>query len=316
MRGRSMTYAILFPGQGSQSIGMGKDFYDQFDVAKKVFHTADEVLGAHLRDMIFEGNAEELTLTYNAQPALLTVSTAILRVMEAEFGFDVAQAAFGAGHSLGEYSALMALGTLSFEDAVQLVRTRGYAMQEAVPVGEGAMLAVLGLEKSVVEGIAAKASEEGLCCIANDNAPGQIVLSGAVKGIEAAQVLAKEAGAKRSVRLPVSAPFHSPLMAPAEAVMAAAFEKVAFHAPKTPLIANVSAAPVEAPAVIQEGLVKQISGQVRWTESIEYMAKNGVQQTLEIGAGKVLAGLTKRIASEMTGVSLSTVDAVKAYFEK
>lgn len=307
-----MTTALVFPGQGSQSVGMGKALADQFPAAAEVFARVDAALGESLSRVIFEGPEAELTLTANAQPALMATSLAVVRVLESEAGLDVQRdAAFVAGHSLGEYSALCAAGALTLEDTARLLRIRGEAMQKAVPVGEGAMAAILGLDFSEVSKIAGEAARElhpsgAICQAANDNGGGQVVISGTKGAVERAMELAKLKGAKRALALPVSAPFHCSLMQPAAEAMAEALEATTILAPKTPLVANVSASAVADPAVIRDNLVAQVTGTVRWRESVLYMSGRGVTRFVELGAGKVLAGLIKRIADGATASSVGT----------
>jgi [acyl-carrier-protein] S-malonyltransferase len=291
-----MTIALVFPGQGSQAVGMGKALADAFAPARQVFDDVDAALGERLSDTIWSGPADTLTLTENAQPALMTVSIATLRVLEHEAGLDIGDVAFVAGHSLGEYSALAAARAISVVDAARLLRIRGRAMQKAVPVGVGAMAALIGLELEEAKAIAAEASSTGVCAAANDNGGGQVVLSGAKAAVERAVELAKARGVKRAMMLPVSAPFHCPLMQPAADVMADALAKVSVHAPRVPVVANVPARPIKEPAEIVQNLVEQITATVRWRESVLFMAQSGVSSFFEIGAGRVLTGLIKRIA--------------------
>ena len=310
-----MTTALVFPGQGSQTVGMGKALADAFPAARAVFAEVDAALGESLSKIIFEGPEAELTLTANAQPALMATSLAALRALESEAGLDVARdAAFVAGHSLGEYSALCAAGALSLQDAARLLRIRGAAMQQAVPVGQGAMAAILGLEPDAVAAVAAEAAKEfGVCQSANDNGGGQVVISGAKAAVERAMELAKARGAKRALALPVSAPFHCALMQPAAYTMAAALATTTIRAPKVPLVANVSAAPLLDPEAIRASLVAQVTGAVRWRDSVQFMAGRGVDRFVEIGAGKVLAGLIKRIAANASAVSVGAPADVEAY---
>jgi [acyl-carrier-protein] S-malonyltransferase len=296
-----MTVALVFPGQGSQAVGMGKALADAFLPARRVFDDVDAALGESLSDTIWNGPAETLTLTENAQPALMAVSIAALRVFEQETGLDIARdVAFVAGHSLGEYSALAAARAISVADAARLLRIRGRAMQKAVPVGVGAMAALIGIELEEARAIAVEVSGTGVCAAANDNGGGQVVLSGAKAAVERAVELAKARGVKRAMMLPVSAPFHCPLMQPAADVMADALAKVAVHAPLVPVVANVSARPIKEPAEIVKNLVEQITATVRWRESVLFMAQSGVSSFFEIGAGKVLTGLIKRVAESAT----------------
>ena len=292
-----MTIALVFPGQGSQAVGMGKALADAFAPARQVFDDVDAALGERLSDTIWSGPADTLTLTENAQPALMTVSIAALRVLEHEAGLDIGRdVAFVAGHSLGEYSALAAARAISVADAARLLRIRGRAMQKAVPVGVGAMAALIGIELEEAKAIATEASSAGVCAAANDNGGGQVVLSGAKAAVERAVELAKAHGVKRAMMLPVSAPFHCPLMQPAADVMAEALAKVSVHAPLVPVVVNVPARPIKEPAEIVQNLVEQITATVRWRESVLFMAQSGVSSFFEIGAGRVLTGLIKRIA--------------------
>ena len=289
--------AFVFPGQGAQVVGMGKDLAEAYPAAAAVFAEVDEALGEKLSDLIWQGDIETLTLTQNAQPALMATSMAAFRALEAE-GFGIADAAFVAGHSLGEYSALCAAGALSLPDTARLLRLRGQAMQEAVPVGQGAMAAILGLDLAAVEEIARDAAQGEVCQAANDNDPAQVVISGHRAAVERAAGLAKERGAKRALMLPVSAPFHSALMQPAAAVMAEALAGVEIAPPAVPLVANVRAAPVTEPGEIRRLLVAQVTGSVRWRESVAYLAEAGVTEFWEVGAGKALSGMIRRIAKD------------------
>jgi [acyl-carrier-protein] S-malonyltransferase len=314
-----MTTALVFPGQGSQAVGMGKGLAEEFPAAAEVFARVDAALGEKLSTLIFAGPEAELTLTANAQPALMAMSLAVTRVLEGEAGLDVGRdAAFVAGHSLGEYSALCAAGALTLEDAARLLRIRGQAMQRAVPVGQGAMAAIIGLDFSEVSKIAGQAASDlyltgAICETANDNGGGQVVISGTKAAVERAMELAKLKGAKRALPLPVSAPFHCLLMRPAAEAMAEALKTVSIRAPKAPLIANVSASPVADPAVIRDNLVAQVTGTVRWRESVLTMSACGVTRFVELGAGKVLAGLIKRIAEGATASSVGTPADVAAF---
>jgi len=310
-----MTIALTFPGQGSQAVGMGKALADNFAEARAVFDEVDDALGEKLSAVIWDGPIETLTLTTNAQPALMAVSLAALRVLEAQ-GFSVSKAAHVAGHSLGEYSALAAAGSLSISDAARLLRIRGTAMQQAVPVGEGAMAALLGLDFDTAKAVADEAAEGDVCEAANDNGPGQVVISGTKAAVERALEIAKAKGAKRALLLPVSAPFHCRLMQPAADVMADALAKVTINAPAVPLVANVLAAPISDPAEIRARLVEQVTGMVRWRESIGWLAANGTDLFVEIGAGKVLSGLAKRIAAEAQTLNVGTPDDVAAAIER
>ncbi|PZA12214.1 [acyl-carrier-protein] S-malonyltransferase [Rhodopseudomonas palustris] len=300
-----MTAAFTFPGQGSQAVGMGKALADAFPAARAVFDEVDAALGEKLTAIIWEGPAETLQLTENAQPALMAVSLATMRVLETEAGLSVGKdAAFVAGHSLGEYSALAAAGSLSVSDTARLLRIRGQAMQKAVPVGVGAMAALLGLDYDTAVAVAAEAAQGQVCQAANDNGGGQVVVSGHKDAVERAVEIAKGKGAKRAMLLPVSAPFHCSLMQPAAEAMAEALAGVTINAPAAPLVANVLASPITDPDEIRRRLVEQVTGTVRWRESVAFMASQGVGQFLEIGAGKVLSGLVKRIADGATGISV------------
>lgn len=302
-----MTKAFIFPGQGSQSVGMGRDWFDNFEAARHVFEEVDDALRHKLSKTIFEGPEDTLTLTENAQPAIMATSMAIFRVLQQEAGLDLAQAAaYVAGHSLGEYTALAASGALALSDTAILLRTRGQAMQKAVPVGEGAMAAILGPDLDTVSAIAEEAAEGETCTVANDNSPGQVVISGTKTAVERAVELAKEKGAKRAVMLPVSAPFHCPLMQPAADAMQAVLQTTTIKAPCVPLVANVTAKAVDDPEAIRNLLVEQVTGRVRWRESVEYMKAQGVSETVEIGVGKVLTGLTRRIDRELSGSCIAT----------
>ena len=309
-----MKKAIVFPGQGSQYIGMGKDVYDAFPTAKAVFQEVDDALGKKLSDLIFNGETDELNLTENTQPALMAVSVAIWRVLheQGKLDFESDDILYTAGHSLGEYSALTAAGALKLSDTARLLQIRGSSMQQAVPVGVGAMAAILGLDFDDVEAIAKEASGEEVCTAANDNANGQVVVSGHKGAVEAAIALASERGARKSVLLPVSAPFHCPLMQPAADRMAEALADVEISAPAVPLIANVKAGEVTDPDEIRKLLVEQVTGSVRWRESVIYMKDHGVEEIIEVGAGKVLAGLTRRIDREIQAKAIQTVDDIAA----
>ena len=307
-----MTVAFTFPGQGSQQVGMGKALADAHASSRAVFEEVDEALGEKLSQVIFEGPEDTLTLTANAQPALMAVSMAALRALE-EGGFSLtAGASHVAGHSLGEYSALCAAGSISLADTARLLRIRGNAMQAAVPVGQGAMAAIIGLEQGDVEAVCAEAGD---CQIANDNGGGQLVISGEKAAVEKAASLASEKGAKRALLLPVSAPFHSALMAPAADAMREALGGVEVKAPVVPLIANVLAAPVSDPDEIRARLVEQVTGQVRWRETVEWFAANGVGTLVEVGSGKVLCGLARRINRELASKAVGTPEDVAAYLE-
>jgi len=314
-----MTVALTFPGQGSQVVGMGKALADSFPAAKAVFDRIDAALSQKLSAIIFDGPEADLTLTANAQPALMATSMAAMAALQAECGFDVSRdAAFVAGHSLGEYSALCAAGALTLEDAAKLLRIRGDAMQKAVPVGQGAMAAILGLDFPAVSAIAQDAQNAlylsgAICEAANDNGGGQVVISGTKEAVERAMELAKKAGAKRAILLPVSAPFHCSLMQPAADAMAAALKDVTILKPKIPLVANVTADAVSDPEAIRQNLVKQVTGAVRWRESVAYMAAHGVDRFFEIGAGKVLSGLVKRLAPEASAQNFGAPADIEAY---
>ncbi len=308
-----MSVAFMFPGQGSQAVGMGKSLADNFGVAKQVFQEVDEALGETLSTVMWEGPAETLTLTENTQPALLAVSVAALRVLESEANLDLGnEAAFVAGHSLGEYSAHVAAGSLSLADAARVVRVRGRAMQKAVPVGTGAMAALIGLEFDEAVAVAAEAAQGDVCQAANDNGAGQVVVSGDKAAVERAVELAKGKGAKRAVILPVSAPFHCTLMRPAADAVANALAQVKVARAKVPVVANVLAKPLVEPADIVRHLVEQVTGTVRWRESISFMAEQGVTAFYELGAGKVLSGLVKRISDGARGVSIGTPEDIGA----
>ncbi len=301
-----MAIAFTFPGQGSQSLGMGKDLAEAFPEAAAVFAEVDDALGEKLSDIMWNGPEETLTLTANAQPALMAVSIAALRVLEAK-GLDLkSKVSYVAGHSLGEYSALCAAGTFSLADTARLLRIRGNAMQAAVPVGKGAMAAIIGLEHADVDAVCTEASVLGSCQIANDNGGGQLVISGEKAAVEKAAMLATEKGAKRAILLPVSAPFHSTLMGPAADAMRDALSTVAKNNPAVPLIANVRAAPVTDAHEIAKLLVEQVTGQVRWRETVEWFAANDVTTLYEIGSGKVLTGLARRIDKTVTGIAINS----------
>lgn len=314
-----MKTALMFPGQGSQAVGMGKALAESFPAARAVIERVDAALGENLSRLMFEGPESELTLTANTQPALMAVSIAALEALKAETGFDVARdAAFVVGHSLGEYSALCAAGALTLEDTARLVRLRGQAMQKAVPVGEGAMAAVMGLDFGQVVKIATEAASSlylkgAICAAANDNGGGQVVISGTKAAVERAIELAKAAGAKRAVPLPVSAPFHCALMQPAADAMAEALKTVELRRPTPPLVANVKATAIDDPEAIRAGLVEQVTGTVRWRESVAYMREQGVTRFIEVGAGKVLAGLVKRLVSDATTLNVGSPADIEAF---
>lgn len=306
-----MARAYVFPGQGSQAVGMGQDLADAFPLAREVFEEIDDALGQKLSQLIWDGPEDDLRLTANTQPALMAHSVAAMRVLEKEAGADVSKAAFVAGHSLGEYSALCAAGAISLSETARLLRIRGEAMQAAVPVGEGAMAAVLGLDLEKVAGVLA--GVEGTVEIANDNCPGQVVISGATAAVEAASAALKEAGAKRAVPLPVSAPFHSSLMQPAAERMAEALQDASISAPAAPVMANVTAAPTSDPAEIRNLLVKQVTGRVRWTESVRAMLAAGVDQFVEVGTGKVLSGLIKKVERDVVVANVGSPADIEAF---
>jgi [acyl-carrier-protein] S-malonyltransferase len=315
MRRITMTKtAFLFPGQGSQSVGMGKALAETYPVARAVFDEVDAALGQKLSVLMFDGPLDELTLTSNAQPALMAVSMAALRVLETEAGLNIGRdAACVAGHSLGEYSALAAAGSLNIGDAARLLRIRGNAMQQAVPVGVGAMAAILGMEFDAVAAIAHDAAQGEICDAANDNGGGQVVVSGHKAAVERAIALAQEKGAKRAMLLPVSAPFHCSLMLPAAEAMAEALAKVSIKPPNVPLVANVKAGFVSDPAEIAALLVRQVTGTVRWRESVQFMAAQGVARFVEVGSGKVLNGLVRRIVEGASVSAVGTPADVAAY---
>ncbi|HEY5225656.1 MAG TPA: ACP S-malonyltransferase [Methylovirgula sp.] len=313
-----MTRAYIFPGQGSQAVGMGKDLAGAFGSARAVFDEVDDALHQKLSALMFEGPEAELTLTANAQPALMAVSLAALRVLEAEAGLNlVRDAAFVAGHSLGEYSALAAAGAFTIADAARLLRQRGEAMQKAVAPGDGAMAALLGVDYETGVAIAAEAQQQAggaaVCAVANDNGGGQVVVSGTKTAVDLAILIAKTKGARRAILLPVSAPFHCALMQPAADVMAEALAAVAIKPPCVPLVANVTASPVSDPAEIRKLLVTQVTDTVRWRESVQFMAAQGVTLFVELGSGKVLTGLLKRIADTATGLGVAVPAEVVAY---
>ena len=309
-----MATAFVFPGQGSQAVGMGKGLAEAFAPARQVFAEVDAALGEKLSETMWNGPAETLTLTENAQPALMAVSLAALRALETEAGLDLARdAAFVAGHSLGEYSALAAARSLTVADAARLLRIRGRAMQKAVPVGVGAMAALIGVELDLAKAIAQEAGAGAVCAAANDNGGGQVVLSGDKSAVERAVEVAKGKGVKRAMMLPVSAPFHCALMRPAADVMAEALAQVTVNPPCVPLVANVLAGPISDPAKIVHALVEQVTGTVRWRESVCFMAKAGVTAFYEVGSGKVLAGLIKRITETATTSSIGTPEDVARF---
>lgn len=306
-----MTRAFLFPGQGAQTIGMGKALADEYPAAKAVFDAVDEALGEKLSALIWEGEQDELTLTRNAQPALMATSMAAMAALEAE-GVTIEAASYVAGHSLGEYSALCAAGSLSLSDTARLLRTRGEAMQSAVPVGDGAMAALLGLDFETAMRVATAAAEGYVCQAANDNDPGQVVVSGHREAVERAVEIAKGQGAKRAVMLPVSAPFHCELMEPAAEAMAEALSHVDLNAPRVPVVPNVVAAAESSATLLRNHLVDQVTGSVRWRESVMWMAAHGVTETWEIGAGKALTGMVRRIDRALATRQVGTPDEVRA----
>lgn len=311
-----MKRIFLFPGQGSQMVGMGKDLALEFAAARLVFEEVDEAFGSSLSQIMFDGDEQSLRLTVNAQPALMAVSMAIIRSLESK-GCDIASlVSFMAGHSLGEYSALCASGAISLADTTKLLKIRGEAMQAAVPASVGAMAAIIGLETDKVEQVAKAASDVGVCEVANDNGGLQIVISGEAGAVEKAMGLAKEAGAKRAILLPVSAPFHCSLMQPAAEKMAQALETVAINQLKVPIIANVTAQPIDDIKDIKQLLVKQVTGQVRWRETINWLAGNGATKFYEIGSGRVLTGLARKIAPECEAVSVGTAAAVHSLLDE
>ena len=316
-----MSIAFTFPGQGSQQVGMGKDLADSYQAARDVFNEVDDALGKSLTKIMWEGPAQDLTLTENAQPALMAVSIAVMRCLESEFGFDLAsKVKYVAGHSLGEYSALAAAGTFTLKDTAQLLAIRGKSMQAAVPVNEGAMAALLGLDLPDASKLAEKASqtesgETEVCNAANDNAPGQVVLSGHRSAIERAVELASGFGARRAVLLDVSAPFHCSLMQPAADAMKDALSNTVMNDPCIPLVANTLASAITDAEKIREGLVNQVTGQVRWRESVEFMAANGITTLYEIGSGRVLTGLARRIERSLEANSIGTPEDIKSASE-
>ena len=311
-----MARAIVFPGQGSQAVGMGKDLADAFTVAKEVFLEVDDALSENLSKKMFEGPAEDLLLTENAQPALMAVSMAVVRVLQQEGKISLSETfKYAAGHSLGEYSALCAVGAFDITTAARLLRTRGKAMQQAVPVGKGGMVALIGADLAQAQEVASEAAQGEVCVAANDNAPGQVVLSGAMSAIDRAVEIAAKKGIKRAVKLSVSAPFHSPLMQPAADVMAEALSSVRIKTPRFPVIANVTAQPVTEPEEIQKLLVAQVTGSVRWRESMLFAQENGVDTLVEAGSGKVLTGMAKRIHPELKGLALNTPQDIEEFLK-
>ncbi|MHA7859120.1 MAG: ACP S-malonyltransferase [Henriciella sp.] len=309
-------FAFIFPGQGSQFIGMGKDLADNFSSAKAVFEEVDAALGQDLSGLMWSGSEDELKLTANTQPALMAVSVAAMKALEEAHGISAGKAAFIAGHSLGEYSALASAGAISVGDCAKVLRIRGNAMQDAVPAGEGAMAALLGASPEQAADLCATGASEGPCEIANDNAPGQIVISGAKAAVELAISGAKEAGVKKAVLLPVSAPFHCSLMQPAADAMAAALSEIEISAPAAPLVANVTATAGSDPEAIRKQLIEQVTGQVRWTESVQFMAAEGVELTIEAGAGKVLSVMNRRTVRSLEGLTMGSPEDIKAVAER
>lgn len=307
-----MAIAFTFPGQGSQTVGMGRELAASFPAARAVFEEVDAALAQNLSKLMWEGPEEELTLTANAQPALMAVSVAALRALEAQGVTLQGKVAYVAGHSLGEYSALAAAGTFSIADTARLLRIRGNAMQAAVPVGEGAMAAIIGLEQADVEAACAEAGKGSVCQIANDNGGGQLVISGAKPAVEHAARLCTEKGAKRALMLPVSAPFHSALMAPAAEAMRQALSEVTKNKPAVPVVANVVVQPLSDPDEIARRLVEQVTGRVRWRETVEWFGANGVTTLYEIGSGKVLSGLARRINKEIATANIGSPAEVEA----
>lgn len=311
-----MTRAFVFPGQGSQAVGMGRELAEAFEVARHTFEEVDDALNQRLSRLMVEGPEADLTLTENAQPALMAVSVAVMRVLASEGGVDLSKhATFVAGHSLGEYSALCAAGAFTLADTARLLKLRGQAMQKAVPVGQGAMAALLGADLEQAQAIAADAAQGEVCSIANDNSVGQVVISGSAEAIDRAIVLAAERGLKRSVRLPVSAPFHCSLMQPAADAMAEALANVTISAPVVPVVANVTASAASDPNAIRRLLVEQVTGMVRWRECVLFMKEQGVERLVEVGSGKVLAGLTKRIDKDLAAVSVGTPADVESFLK-
>lgn len=308
--------AFMFPGQGAQAVGMGKALAEAFPAARDVFSEVDEALKQNLTRLMFEGPEDQITLTENAQPALMAVSMAVMRVLILEGHLDLERSvAYVAGHSLGEYSALAAAGALSLADAARLLKMRGRAMQAATPVGVGAMAAILALDFETIVSIATEAAAGEVCAAANDNAPGQVVVSGHKAAVERAVALATERGARRAVMLQVSAPFHCSLMEPAAKVMASALAEITMHRPVVPVVSNVKAEAVSDPAEIRGLLVDQVTGTVRWRESVQWMRQQGVERLVEAGSGKVLTGLAKRIDGDLTTVSINTPDDIENFLK-
>jgi [acyl-carrier-protein] S-malonyltransferase len=311
-----MTNLLVFPGQGSQFVGMGKAFADNFAASREVYEEVNESIGQNLTKIMWEGDMDELTKTENAQPAIMSVSIAVLRAIETEIGIDFSKVSFVAGHSLGEYSALVAVRSLNLSVAAKLLRLRGQSMQKAVPLGEGAMAALIGADINQAEDLVTIITSKypkRICDVANDNAPGQVVVSGHSDAIEAAMEISSNYGAKRALKLPVSAPFHSRLMEPAAEIMDEAFQDVSFSDPIAPLISNVTASMVSSGNELRNLLVKQITERVRWTGSIKYAFENGVVTSIEIGAGKVLTGMIKRISGEANTISVSEPNQIDEF---
>ena len=308
-----MTLAFVFPGQGSQFIGMGRDIADAFQTARDVFAEVNDALSQDLTKIMWEGPEDALTLTANTQPALMATSVAVARVLERDFEMPISSAKYVAGHSLGEYSALCAAGSISLSDTARLLRIRGDAMQNAVPVGEGAMAALLGASMEDAEAAAKIGAKTGICQIANDNATGQVVISGSQSGVEAAAEAARDMGVKKAVILPVSAPFHCDMMQPAADAMAEALAEAKINAPIVPLVNNVTSRPVSDPDQIRGDLVAQVTGRVRWRESIENMAADGVTDFAELGCGKVLTVMLRRIVKDVNGIAVNGVDAIEKF---
>lgn len=310
-----MTIAFTFPGQGSQKVGMGQELANNSSIAARVFEEVNEALGFNLSNLMFNGPEDELTWTENAQPALMAVSIAVMRMLEAE-GVDLAKSVkYIAGHSLGEYSALTAGGVFSLADTARLLQIRGRAMQKACPVGQGAMAALLGLDFAAAIEVATEAAGDDVCQAANDNANGQVVISGHKAAVERALIIAKAKGAKRAILLPVSAPFHCSLMQPAAEAMQAALAEVTMNTPSVPLVANVSASPTSDVETIRKQLVEQVTGTVRWRESVGFMGKNGIETLIEVGNGKVLTGMVRRIDKNITGMACGTDEEIAAVVE-
>lgn len=311
-----MSRAFIFPGQGSQAVGMGQALSTAFVEAKRVFEEVDDALDQDLSTLIFKGNPEDLKLTANAQPALMAVSIAVIRVLEKQSGRRLSDmASFVAGHSLGEYSALCAAQSLTLSDSARLLKRRGLAMQQAVPVGVGTMAALIGVDVTIAQEIAAAAAQGEVCTAANDNAPGQVVISGHVAAVDRAIAIAAERGFKRSVKLPVSAPFHCSLMEPAAETMRQALSEVEIKAPNVPVVANVTARDVRDPQDIRQLLIEQVTGSVRWRESVLFMKEQGVDQLVECGAGNVLASMTKRIDKDLAALSISSPEDIDAFLK-